>query len=49
VASNKRYAGNSGWTVSEVAEKVAKDIGKVDILVRGWVVGKLRPDFAALR
>lgn len=35
IASNKRYAGNSGWTVSECAEKVAKDIGKIDILVGG--------------
>lgn len=33
IASNKRYAGNSGWTVSETAEKVAKDIGKIDIVV----------------
>ena len=33
IATNKRYAGNSGWTVSEVAEKVAKDCGKIDILV----------------
>jgi hypothetical protein len=33
VATNKRYAGNTAWTVSEVAECVAKDVGKVDILV----------------
>lgn len=33
IATNKRYAGNSGWTVSEIAEKVAKDIGKIDIVV----------------
>jgi hypothetical protein len=34
IATNKRYAGNNGWTVSECAAKVAKDIGKIDILVR---------------
>lgn len=34
VASNKRYAGNSEWTVSEVAARAAKDSGKFDILVR---------------
>lgn len=33
VMSNKRYAGNSGWTVAEVAEKAAKDSGKFDVLV----------------
>lgn len=35
IATNKRYAGNTGWTVSEVAERVAKDIGKIDIVVGG--------------
>ena len=35
IATNKRYAGNTGWTVSEVAERAAKDIGKIDVLVRG--------------
>jgi len=30
---NKRYAGLSGYTISEVAERVASDYGKVDILV----------------
>jgi hypothetical protein len=39
IASNKRYAGNSGWTVSECAAKVSKDIGKIDILVRECVEG----------
>jgi enoyl-[acyl-carrier protein] reductase I len=39
IATNKRYAGNSGWTVSEVAEKVAKDIGKVDIIVHSLANG----------
>lgn len=33
IATNKRYAGNQGWTVSEVAEKVAKDSGKMDVVV----------------
>ena len=39
IATNKRYAGNTGWTVSEVAERAAKDIGKIDVLVRGEAVG----------
>jgi len=39
IATNKRYAGNSGWTVSEVAEKVAKDIGKIDIVVHSLANG----------
>ncbi|GAX74103.1 hypothetical protein CEUSTIGMA_g1552.t1 [Chlamydomonas eustigma] len=39
VATNKRYAGNSGWTVSEVAERVEKDIGKIDILVHSLANG----------
>lgn len=39
IATNKRYAGNSGWTVSEVAEKVKKDIGKVDIVVHSLANG----------
>jgi len=34
IASNKRYAGNKGWTVSECAERVEKEMGKVDIVVR---------------
>jgi len=33
VATNKRYAGAAGFTISECADKVAKDIGKIDILV----------------
>ena len=33
VKSNKRYAGVGGYTISEVAEKVASDYGKIDILV----------------
>lgn len=39
IATNKRYAGNAGWTVSECAEKVAKDIGKIDILVHSLANG----------
>ncbi|PNH06967.1 Enoyl-[acyl-carrier-protein] reductase [NADH], chloroplastic [Tetrabaena socialis] len=34
VATNKRYAGNKEWTVSEVAESAKKDMGSIDILVR---------------
>ena len=33
VATNKRYAGLKGFTISEVAEQVAEDYGKIDILV----------------
>jgi hypothetical protein len=39
IATNKRYAGNSGWTVSEVAERVGKDIGNIDILVSTLLPG----------
>uniref|UniRef100_A0A7S2TFP2 Enoyl-ACP reductase n=1 Tax=Lotharella oceanica TaxID=641309 RepID=A0A7S2TFP2_9EUKA len=39
VMNNKRYAGNSDWTVSEVAKLVEKDIGKVDILVHSLANG----------
>ena len=39
VKSNKRYAGNSGWTVSEVAERVANDIGNIDIVVHSLANG----------
>ncbi|KAI7843055.1 hypothetical protein COHA_003229 [Chlorella ohadii] len=39
VLENKRYAGNEGWTVSETAAKVAKDWGKVDILVHSLANG----------
>ncbi len=35
VATNKRYAGNKAWTVSEVAESVKADSGNIDILVGG--------------
>jgi len=33
VKENKRYAGCEGYTISEVAEKVKKDFGNIDILV----------------
>jgi len=33
VRENKRYAGLTGYTLSEVAAQVAKDFGKIDILV----------------
>lgn len=32
--ANKRYAGAEGFTIAECAAKVAKDVGKIDILVR---------------
>ncbi|KXZ43597.1 hypothetical protein GPECTOR_86g391 [Gonium pectorale] len=39
IATNKRYAGNSNWTVAEVAEQVKKDSGSVDILVHSLANG----------
>eukprot|EP00468_Gymnochlora_sp_CCMP2014_P006899 CAMPEP_0167767528 /NCGR_PEP_ID=MMETSP0110_2-20121227/16108_1 /TAXON_ID=629695 /ORGANISM="Gymnochlora sp., Strain CCMP2014" /LENGTH=361 /DNA_ID=CAMNT_0007655993 /DNA_START=223 /DNA_END=1308 /DNA_ORIENTATION=- len=39
VKANKRYAGNSDWTVSEVAKLVEKDLGKVDIVVHSLANG----------
>ena len=33
IKTNKRYAGNEKWTVSEVAKCVEEDFGKIDILV----------------
>merc|ERR1719181_2638554 len=33
VKTNKRYAGLSGFTISEVADKIKADYGKIDILV----------------
>ncbi len=38
IAANKRYAGNAGFTVSEVAAKVQKDFGNIDILVRAHLI-----------
>ena len=40
IRTNKRYAGNEKWTVSEVAESVAKDFGKIDILVHSLANGR---------
>nr|CEL71035.1 TPA: enoyl-acyl carrier reductase, putative [Neospora caninum Liverpool] len=39
VKENKRYAGVDGYTISEVAEKVKKDLGKIDILVHSLANG----------
>lgn len=39
VSSNKRYAGNAGFTVSEVAEKAANDSGSFDVLVHSLANG----------
>ena len=33
IATNKRYVNASGYTISEVAEAVEKDYGKIDILI----------------
>jgi enoyl-[acyl-carrier protein] reductase I len=39
VAANKRYAGCTGWTVSEVAEQVRRDTGSCDVLVHSLANG----------
>lgn len=39
IATNKRYAGNEGWTVSQVAEKAKRDIGTIDVLVHSLANG----------
>nr|ABH11005.1 enoyl-ACP reductase [Polytomella parva]QKY14964.1 enoyl-[acyl-carrier] reductase [NADH] (INHA) [Polytomella parva] len=39
ILSNKRYAGNSKWTVAEVAESVKADSGNIDILVHSLANG----------
>ena len=36
---NKRYAGNEGYTVSEVAKSVESDVGKVDVIVHSLANG----------
>jgi enoyl-[acyl-carrier protein] reductase I len=36
---NKRYAGNAGYTVSEVAAKVKADIGAIDVIVHSLANG----------
>jgi len=39
IKDNKRYAGLDGFTISEVADKVAADYGKIDILVHSLANG----------
>lgn len=39
VKTNKRYAGVGAYTISEVADQVAKDYGKIDILVHSLANG----------
>mmetsp|Transcript_17922 Transcript_17922/g.44090 ORF Transcript_17922/g.44090 Transcript_17922/m.44090 type:complete len:347 (-) Transcript_17922:471-1511(-) len=39
VKANKRYAGCDAFTIAEVAENVAKDYGKIDILVHSLANG----------
>eukprot|EP00877_Chromochloris_zofingiensis_P007000 jgi/Chrzof1/2553/Cz11g20040.t1_ENR[v5.2] len=39
VRTNKRYAGNEGYTVSEVAAKVKADFGNIDVLVHSLANG----------
>jgi enoyl-[acyl-carrier protein] reductase I len=39
IKDNKRYAGLGGYTISEVAEAVQKDYGKIDILVHSLANG----------
>ncbi|KAF3668948.1 Enoyl-[acyl-carrier-protein] reductase [NADH], chloroplastic [Capsicum annuum] len=45
IKTNKRYAGSSKWTVSEVAESVKEDFGSIDILVHSLANG---PEFIRL-
>merc|ERR1712087_273209 len=39
VMSNKRYAGLDGFSISEVAEKLEKDHGKIDFLIHSLANG----------
>lgn len=39
IRENKRYVDNSGYTISEVAAAVARDFGKIDILVHSLANG----------
>ena len=39
VKTNKRYAGVGSYTISEVADQVAKDFGKIDVLVHSLANG----------
>ena len=37
--NNKRYAGLDGYSISEVADAIGKDYGKIDILVHSLANG----------
>jgi hypothetical protein len=39
IKTNKRYAGQAGYTISEVAKSIAADYGKIDILVHSLANG----------
>ncbi|MGE3954954.1 MAG: enoyl-[acyl-carrier-protein] reductase [Parachlamydiales bacterium] len=39
IRENKRYQGASGYTISEVAEKIGRDHGKIDILIHSLANG----------
>ncbi|CAD7704346.1 unnamed protein product [Ostreobium quekettii] len=39
VSTNKRYAGASGYTISEVAAQVKKDFGSIDVLIHSLANG----------
>lgn len=39
IKNNKRYAGSSGYTISEVADSVKKDFGTIDILIHSLANG----------
>lgn len=39
IKENKRYLDNTGYTISEVAEQVARDFGKIDILIHALANG----------
>ena len=39
IKENKRYAGSEGYTISEVAQAVEKDFGKIDFLVHALANG----------
>ncbi|EFJ25882.1 hypothetical protein SELMODRAFT_148643 [Selaginella moellendorffii] len=39
IKNNKRYAGASAWTVTEVVDSVKKDFGSIDILVHSLANG----------
>src|SRR6185503_11037997 len=39
IRENKRYVDSAGYTISEVADAVARDFGKIDILVHSLANG----------